>query len=297
VRVTSPKVAILPYGRALGVWPARLPLASLDWPLGVPAGIEGGVLGDLGHDDHLIVPPRDTLHLRPGFGTRAQVSLLFREPRAIHGHHMRLLEMFSHRRFFRVLTGDPALIAALPNAVAFPMGGTWVPHWRELSCEKRAMCSLIASAKRSQPGHRLRHAVVDWARAGGVAVDVMGMGYRPLRDKAEGLAPYRYSVVIENVREPGYFSEKLVDALLCGAVPIYWGAPDIGRYFDTGAMMLCAGLEDVQRAVAEMSEADFVARAGALARARAQAAGYADIEERAARAVLAAAQGAGGQRP
>ncbi len=295
--MTSPRVAILPYGRALGVTPARLPLTALGWPLGAPAGIEGGVLGDLDRDDHLIVPPRNTLHLRPGFGTRARLSLLFREPRAIHGRHMRLLQLFSHRRFFRVLTGDPGLIAALPNAVEFPMGGTWVPHWRDVSCEKRAMCSLIASAKRSQPGHRLRHAVVDWARAAGADVEVMGMGYRPFSEKAEGLAPYRYSVVIENVREPGYFSEKLVDALLCGTVPIYWGAPDIGRFFDIGAMMVCDGLEDVQRAVAAMSEADFAARAKALARARAVAAGYADIDDRAARAVLEAAQGAGGQRP
>ena len=295
--MTSPKVAILPYGRALGMVPSRLPLASLDWPLGVPAGIEGAALGDLGRDDHLIVPPRDTLHLRPGFGTRARVSLLFREPRAIHGHHMRLLRLFSHRRFFRVLTGDPALLAALPNAIEFPMGGTWVPHWREVSCEKRAMCSLIASGKRSQAGHRLRHAVVDWARATSVDVEIMGRGYRPFGDKAEGLAPYRYSVVIENVREPGYFSEKLVDALLCGTVPIYWGAPDVGRFFDVRAMVVCNGLEDVQRAVAAMSEADFAARAGALARARAAAAGYADIDGRAARAVPEAAQGAGGQRP
>ena len=64
MRVTSPRVAILPYGQALGVTPARLPLASLGWPLGVPAGIEGGVLGDLDRDDHLIVPPRNTLHPR-----------------------------------------------------------------------------------------------------------------------------------------------------------------------------------------------------------------------------------------
>ena len=236
------------------------------------------MLGDLGRDDHLIVPPRDTLHLRPGFGTRARVSLIFREPRAIHGHHMRLLEMFSHRRFFRVLTGDPALIAAIPNAVAFPMGGTWVPHWRDVACDKRAMCSLIASAKRSQPGHRLRHAVVEWARGTGAEIEIMGRGYRPFSDKAEGLAPYRYSVVIENVREPGYFSEKLVDALLCGTVPIYWGAPDIGRFFDTRAMVICEDLADVQRAVAAMSEADFAARREAVEAMRAVAAGYADLE-------------------
>ena len=290
-------VALLPCGQSLRGLSPSLPLASLDCPLGLPARLEGGTLGDLGRDDHLILPPKTKLHLRPGFGTRAHISVLFREPRAIHGHHMRWLRWLTRRRFFRVLTNDPDLLTALPNAIPFPVGGMWVPNWRVLTCEKRAMCSLIASEKRAQRGHRLRHEVVEWARASGAGIDIMGRGYRPLDDKAEGLAPYRYSVVIENVREPGYFSEKLVDALLCGTVPIYWGAPDIGRYFDTRAMVVCESLEDVQHAVATMSEADFAARAETLAGARATAAGYADIETRAAQAVLDAAQGAGGQRP
>lgn len=295
--MTSPQIAVLPYGRKLDILSKRLPLSELQWPLGLAAGMTGASLGDLGRNDHLILPPKSKLHLRPSFGTKARVSVLFREPRAIHGHHMQWLRMFSHRRFFRVLTNDPQLLADIPNAVAFPMGGTWVPHWRDAACEKRAMCSLIASEKRYLPGHRLRHEVVDWARKAGADIEIMGRGYHPLADKAEGLAPYRYSVVIENVREQGYFSEKLVDAFLCGTVPIYWGAPDIGRYFDTRAMVICESLADVQRAVAAMSEADFAARATALAGARAVAAGYADIEERAARVVLAAAQARCGHNP
>lgn len=284
--MTSPKIAILPYGLPLGWRPGQLGLDQLTWPLGKPEGIAGQTLADLSPDDHLIVPPRDTLHARPSFGTRARVSLMFMEPRAIHGHHMRLLRL-THRRFHRVLTGDERLLAQIPNGIFFPMGGTWAPHWREVDLTKHAMCSLIASAKRSQPGHRLRHEIVDWARATGQGVDIMGMGYKPFADKSEGLAPYRYSVVIENVRERNYFSEKLIDALLCGTVPIYWGAPNIGDFFDPAAMVICEGLEDMQRALTALSEADFARRLPALTATRPVAARYADINRRAAEAVLA----------
>ncbi|WP_297773642.1 glycosyltransferase family 10 [uncultured Roseovarius sp.] len=218
----------------------------LTWPFGQPEGIKAQTLADLTSDDHLIVSPRDTLHARPSFGTRAHVSLMFMEPRAIHGHHMKLLRV-THRRFHRILCGDEQLLSEIPNGIFFPMGGTWVPHWPDVDLTKHAMCSLIASAKRSQPGHRLRHEIADWARQTGQPIDIMGKGYKPFDDKSEGLAPYRYSVVIENVRERNYFSEKLVDALLCGTIPIYWGAPNISDFFDPAAMMICTGLEDMRK--------------------------------------------------
>ena len=109
------------------------------------------------------------------------------------------------------------------------------------------MLSLIASAKRSLVGHKLRHQVVAWLKQAGIEVDVMGGGYRPFERKSDGLAPYRYSIVIENSREHGYFTEKLVDALLCRTVPIYWGAPDIETYFDMRGMIVCSTLEEVKR--------------------------------------------------
>ena len=45
--------------------------------------------------------------------------------------------------------------------------------------------------------------------------------------KMEVLRRYRYALVMENQRQPGYVSEKLLDAVIAGTVPIYWGAPDI----------------------------------------------------------------------
>ncbi|QYX57853.1 hypothetical protein K1T73_05545 [Roseovarius sp. SCSIO 43702] len=279
------RVAVLPYGMKLGARPGRLPLAALQWPLGLPEDAAGATLGDLGPDDHLLVFPRGSHFWRPGFGTRARVSLLVCEPQAIQGRIMARLKR-AHGRFHRVLSANEALLEAIPNGIFWPFGSTWVPEWRDLDLEKRALCSLIASAKRSQEGHRLRHEIVDRAREADFDLTAMGGGYAPFRAKAEGLAPFRYSVVIENVRERNYFTEKIVDAVLCETVPIYWGCPNIAEFFDTDGWIVCDTAEDIMAALAGMSEADSEARRPAIAAQKERAAHWGDFTARAARAVL-----------
>jgi len=281
----APKVAVLPHHMKLGLRPGAIPLEQLIWPLGEPDGIAGGVLGDLEPRDHLIVFPRKTLHWRPGFGTRARVSIMVLEPEAIHGRQLRSLRR-SYRRFYKVLSHNEALLSSIPNGVFFPFGSTWVLGWRDLDVTKTRMISLIASNKRSQEGHRLRHEVADWANGQGLDLDVMGRGYTPFGAKADGLAPYRYSVVIENVREPNYFTEKLVDAILCRCVPIYWGCPNIGEFFDTSGMIICESEAELQTAMKATSAEDYEARAPVLDAMQADAAEYGDFCGRAARLVL-----------
>lgn len=276
-----PRIAVLPNARKLGYRPGRILLTDLIWPLGVPEGIEGQTLADLRPEDHLLVYPRKTLHLRPGFGTRAKVSIMVVEPSVIHGNHMRWLR-FTHRRFHRVLTPHEELLNKVSNGLFYPFGSTWVPGWPSLDTTKTKMCSLIASAKRSQTGHRLRHEIVEQAQAAGLDLDVMGGGYAPFGEKSEGLAPYRYSVVIENVREKNYFTEKLVDAILCKTVPIYWGCPNIAEFIDTDGMIICESAEEIMAAMAAMSEEDYAARRPALDAAEAQAAHWGEDLRRAA---------------
>ena len=281
---TPPRIAVLPSHMKLGFKPGAIALTDLEWPLGMPEGSAGKTLRDLTPDDHLIVFPKDTLHVRMGFGTRAKVSVLVMEPSVIHGKHMQMLK-WSYRRFHKVLSCNEDLLGAIPNGVFFAHGSTWVPEWRDLDLKKTRMMSLIASAKRSQEGHQLRHDVADWARERALDVDVMGSGYRRFGAKAEGLAPYRYSIVIENVREKNYFTEKLVDAVLCRTVPIYWGCPNIGDFMDTGGMIVCNSAAEIHAAVQNTSPEDYMSRLSALDAARQRADFWGDYLKRAAVAV------------
>lgn len=285
----DPAIAVLPYGLSLGPALAQVPVDDLLWPLGRPGRLDGARVGDLTPDDHLIVFPRTATHFTLRRGTRARVSLILGEPSVIHAKHLALLRL-SWRRFWRILTFNEDLLARIPNGIFFPLGTTWVPEWRDLPRDKTGMCSLIASAKRDSQGHKLRHDMVDWVRAQGCDVDVMGRGYTSFQAKAEGLAPYRFSVVIENMRERNYFSEKLVDAVLCNTVPIYWGCPNLERFIDTAGIIQCVSADDLKRAVQEMSIARYETLLPGLKPAQDQLQPYLDLEKRAAQAVRASLQ-------
>jgi hypothetical protein len=283
---TDHVVAMVPYYLKLGGKLVDVPLDQLDWPIGRPPGLTGQKVGDLDASAHIYTFPRRWVFSGKLRGLKAQLSLLLVEPKSFHWHYMWLAKLF-HRRFYRVLTCNPDLLAAIPNGAFFVFGDTWVPDWRNKDVTKTEMASLIASDRRRLKGHKLRHKIVKRVRAEGLDVDIMGRGYRFFEDKAEGLAPYRYSVVIENSREPGYFTEKLIDAFLLNTVPIYWGAPDIATFFDPNGMWICESEDQIMAAIGEMSKADYPDKLLAIAANHETAQLYVSMNERAARLIEA----------
>ncbi|MFK7754517.1 MAG: hypothetical protein AB8B51_18460 [Sedimentitalea sp.] len=282
--MSTPAIAVLPYGLRLGSGLAQVALSELIWPLGSPDHLAGGRIGDLDRDDHLISFPSTDSHFQLRRGTRARVSLILSEPSVIHAKHLALLRL-SHRRFFRVLTFNEELLARIPNGVFFPRGTTRVPDWRDLTLEKTKMCSLIASPKRESTGHKLRHAVAKWVQGRDLDVDITGRGHAPIEQKFDGLAPYRFSVVMEDAQEANYFSHKLVDAVLCDTVPIYWGCPNLERFFDVSGIIQCASEADVRQAIERASETVYARHLPGLQAIKPVLEGYCDLERRAAIAV------------
>jgi len=49
---------------------------------------------------------------------------------------------------------------------------------------------------------------------------------------------FQYSIVIENSREPYYFSEKLIDCLITKTIPIYYGCENISKFFVTDGWII-----------------------------------------------------------
>lgn len=289
IHESGPAVALLPYGTRVTCKLARLPLDELVWPLGRPERLRQGCISDMEPSDHLLAYATSRLLYIPRPGIHANVSVLLVEPQAIQGRKMAWLKLL-WRRFYRVLSANPSLLAAAANGERFVFGSTWVPDWPDVDVSKSRKLSLIASTKTDFEGHRLRHRVIDWIKTAGIDADILGRGYAPFERKSDGLAPYRYSVVIENVREPSYFTEKLIDCLLCETVPIYWGAQDIADTFDPRGMLICQSLDDIKAAIATLSPDDYQSRLEFVARNKEKAARYADHELAAARIIENAAR-------
>lgn len=52
----------------------------------------------------------------------------------------------------------------------------------------------------------------------------------PIEKKSVVLSQYKYCICYENMRAPGYVTEKIFDCMMAGCVPIYWGADNITEY-------------------------------------------------------------------
>jgi hypothetical protein len=92
--------------------------------------------------------------------------------------------------------------------------------------------SVISSSKTVSAGHRQRLKFVEFLQEEfGNRLDVFGRGIKTFRDKIEAIGPYRYHLALENSCCPNGMSEKLYDAYLGEAFPLYYGCPNVGAYF------------------------------------------------------------------
>jgi hypothetical protein len=108
-----------------------------------------------------------------------------------------------------------------------------------MSFEKTKPLSIIISNRPGESRYEYRQKIVEKLLASDLDFDMYGLGWNIkdnrykgyLYNKIKGLSKYRFSICIENSREESYISEKFFDAVLCGTVPIYHGAPDIENYY------------------------------------------------------------------
>jgi hypothetical protein len=109
----------------------------------------------------------------------------------------------------------------------------------EASPGKTKLLSAVVSPTRSLPRHDDRLSFVTEHLSTLPGVDHFGRGvpagpaYRgPLDLKALGLLPYRYTFNAENWVEPNYFTEKILDAILCETLCFYDGCPNLDLFLD-----------------------------------------------------------------
>jgi hypothetical protein len=59
----------------------------------------------------------------------------------------------------------------------------------------------------------------------------------PVADKRAYLARCKFTIAFENESHPGYATEKIIEPLLMGSIPIYWGDPQIDEDFNPDCLI------------------------------------------------------------
>lgn len=122
-------------------------------------------------------------------------------------------------------------------------GGIWTPKTQWGLHPKSKTVSMILSNKQQLSGHQLRHKTA--SRFDGI--DLYGAkGDSIGTDKARALRDYQFSVIIEASRQENFFSEHLLDCIVFGTIPIYWGCPNIGKFFDTEGFIQFEKLNELE---------------------------------------------------
>lgn len=107
---------------------------------------------------------------------------------------------------------------------------------------KQKKLSIVCSPKSHTAGHLNRLNFVDrFVKKTRFSPDVFGLD-KPFNDKIDALANYQFTLVIENTREPFYWTEKLSDAFIAETFPLYYGAPNVSNFFDQNSFFMISSI-------------------------------------------------------
>ena len=133
----------------------------------------------------------------------------------------------------KIFTHDRNLLNNIHNGVYTPVGDCWLEDNDQQIYEKSVNISFLSSSKTHTVGHKLRHEIYgvfknhfDICKLGGPKAPIIDFFKTP-----------RFSIVVENNRTKGYFTEKIIHCFRSGTIPIYWGDPDIGKSFDPNGII------------------------------------------------------------
>lgn len=215
-----------------------------------------------------------------GYRSEADLNVLVQiEPRSILNIHDGI--KINHELWDAILTWDEDLLQ-LPNAHLFIFGSCWIDS-ETYTENKQKHCSFITSDKSYAPGHKLRQQVWDGLQD---AEDLNGFSVikhkSPPRIHSKNFLfeTAKYHITIENEKTNNWITEKTIDCFASKTVPILWGAPNIGEYFNTDGIITFDTIEDLKNILDNLDESFYDERQDAIQENHERSKAYWDFHAR-----------------
>ncbi len=186
-----------------------------------------------GECDYLVMLNNRKLDATTALCPPGNVWAIMQEP-YLEGLYDWLIE--GHEPYARVFThlAQTASGKYIPSHPAMPwgVGLTYDELVSAAIPPKTGGVSWIASDLTLTPCHRLRTVLrLRLCDETSLPVDFYGRGIRWIPRKWDAVAPYRYSLAIENSYGPHLWTEKIADCFLSWTVPLYYGCTNLEEYF------------------------------------------------------------------
>ncbi|KAF4705996.1 Alpha (1,3) fucosyltransferase [Perkinsus olseni] len=164
-------------------------------------------------------------------------------------------------RFFYAPFASTSFAQRQTHSVEILVNGSRLPLWRSKTKFAAYMSHNCGSAAREEFYNALAEAAAPYglevaalSRCNGSGVP-RDLGRRAERygsnfydDAVEIYTPYKFVIAMENRMVPGYVTEKIVNAFLAGAIPIYYGDSAVDSLFNRESFIDLADFEDFRSA-------------------------------------------------
>jgi hypothetical protein len=260
----KPLIAVNPKFRVrvtLGACPGNIelftPNASMQWgecqfEVNPPEGGEYDfwiVFGNALGEENALVAPENTLFIS------GEPPAKKTYPHAFYGQFGHVVDTHSgskHPNLVVDALGLCWLVGLNWDSMSFDFGYDYLKNLKRP--EKINKIGVVCSSTAQTAGQRARLKFLSQIKEElGDSVVHFGKGFEPIRDKMDGILPYRFHLVLENSQSPHYWTEKLTDAYLGWAYPFYVGCPNLQDYFDP-ASYLAVDLKDPKSAASLMRD-------------------------------------------
>lgn len=160
--------------------------------------------------------------------------------------------------FDRLLIGDRYLRLPLYRIFKYRQfyDRLFTPQRNIIDAEEREFCDFVYSnCFADDIRERLFKSLSEYKRvdSGGRYLNNVGGA---IADKFDFQKRHKFSITIENGSYPGYSTEKIVEALAAGSIPIYIGDPDIANDFNENAFINGNRYSSIEEIVERVKEID-----------------------------------------
>ena len=74
----------------------------------------------------------------------------------------------------------------------------------------------------------------------------------PVKDKLQFIKDYKFTIAFENSSVPGYTTEKLLEPIIAGSLPVYYGNPLVFLDFEPGTFIRFENKSDIEKVIEEI---------------------------------------------
>jgi hypothetical protein len=183
-----------------------------------------------------------------------------------------------HKDYFdKIYSFNEEVVNKCENSELFCFGSCWIlKDINKKSCnfksdyfnifkidDKKYKLSFIRSGKRWLPGHKLRYEVQDLLLEKHQFEILFPEMVIP-ENKYTLFTDSMFHLTIENSKVENYFTEKIIDCFMSYTIPIYWGCPNIGKYFNKNGIIFFETRDELNEKLKNLTKKDYFDRIDAI---------------------------------